>query len=639
MEFSVIVIAIILTIAVVGGVTNIYPPCATVAFTTAGQLDTGSILYNCSAVIPGNTEPPSTFPNSTGGYSPTMVSVQLSLNNLISVDDIASRLTIDFFYRLKWVDPRWNLPTEMWDYINPHVLNSDGLSIYGYVYAQNELEVWKPDITFQQIVEMDVVSESFKLFPGGVFYWSRHVVASFVEPSMIYKSYPQDQQNFSLVIQSYAYSSFLIDINFINNEPITYVNNFQSTQSDTNTNLQQNQIWSYQGFTAYLQDVLQPNFANPQRTFSMAFINLNFRRQSAGIVVRFILPLTLLLLLTGLTFWITFENRVDTTITILVSASALYIVILQNVPNVGYLTDADKFIFWMFLLLVAVVSMHQVYATLQDKVDRWPLRIIALRVIETLGRVMVPCIIIFYFQSTISYFEDSRPITTAFTIVIATILFMREVFGIRNAYDLAIQGLFAKVNREDCTVAEVSKIESFVLNRLLFRKYSFELERLAKELATKSIGFQSEKDRGVYLRNLHQMDELMGATKTGSTTNRESIAAASRNLNKNERSSLLHPGVELTDISGSNNPMLHRSVHRMGSISGNQPDDPLSGNRVSVHGLHSNQFNRTTATAALSNLAREQSGHTVADLEIADNGRESSFNQRITDVVDSDDEH
>ncbi len=46
MEFSVIVLAIIFNIAVVGAVTNIYPPCATVAFTTAGQLDTGYQLHD-----------------------------------------------------------------------------------------------------------------------------------------------------------------------------------------------------------------------------------------------------------------------------------------------------------------------------------------------------------------------------------------------------------------------------------------------------------------------------------------------------------------------------------------------------------------------------------------------------------------
>lgn len=114
-----------------------------------------------------------------------------------------------------------------------------------------------------------------------------------------------------------------------------------------------NKIKSGRIKVAYIEDILQPNFANPDRKFSMIFVNLIFQRQSSGVITRLIVPLALLLLLSALTYWITFENRVETTITVLVSVSALYIIILQNIPLVGYLTDADRFIFW--------VSYHLLY--------------------------------------------------------------------------------------------------------------------------------------------------------------------------------------------------------------------------------------------------------------------------------------
>jgi len=72
---------------------------------------------------------------------------------------------------------------------------------------------------------------------------------------------------------------------------------------------------------------------------------LTISRQGNGVIVRLILPITILLLLSGLTFWITFENRVNTTITLMLSVSALYIVILGNIPMVGYLTIVDKYVF------------------------------------------------------------------------------------------------------------------------------------------------------------------------------------------------------------------------------------------------------------------------------------------------------
>ncbi|RYH18671.1 hypothetical protein EON65_26955 [archaeon] len=220
-----------------------------------------------------------------------------------------------------------------------------GIDVLGYISSQEELMLWKPDITFQQVNSFDVVAEMFKMFPRGVFYWSRHVVCTFTQPALDYHTYPSDTQNFSLVIQSYGYSSYFIDTNFINNEAVVLVQNFQNNKA----NVEQNQLWSYQSYTAYTEDILQANFANPDRTFSMGLINLVFTRQSDGITVRFLVPLTLLILLSALTYWIYYENRVDITITILVSVSALYIVILQNLPMVGYLTDADRFVFWVSL--------------------------------------------------------------------------------------------------------------------------------------------------------------------------------------------------------------------------------------------------------------------------------------------------
>ncbi len=55
----------------------------------------------------------------------------------------------------------------------------------------------------------------------------------------------------------------------------------------------------------------------------------------------------------------------------------------------------------MFLSLVLVCTMHQVYATLHEKADRWPLRIVYLRVIEMAGRTCLISTILLYFLTTI----------------------------------------------------------------------------------------------------------------------------------------------------------------------------------------------------------------------------------------------
>lgn len=70
-------------------------------------------------------------------------------------------------------------------------------------------------------------------------------------------------------------------------------------------------------------------------------------RRAYGVVIRLVLPMALLIFLGVITYWVLPENRLDVTLTILFAMSALYIVILQNIPLVGYLTDVDKYVFWV----------------------------------------------------------------------------------------------------------------------------------------------------------------------------------------------------------------------------------------------------------------------------------------------------
>jgi hypothetical protein len=88
---------------------------------------------------------------------------------------------------------------------------------------------------------------------------------------------------------------------------------------------------------------------------AFALFQVTVYREGNGVIVRLILPITLLLLLSALTFWISSDQRVNTTITLLLSISALYIVILGNIPMVGYLTNVDKFVFWV---RIAIICAH-----------------------------------------------------------------------------------------------------------------------------------------------------------------------------------------------------------------------------------------------------------------------------------------
>ena len=41
------------------------------------------------------------------------------LNNLIEVDEVNSVISVDFYYRNNWVDPRWIMNESFWDEQRP----------------------------------------------------------------------------------------------------------------------------------------------------------------------------------------------------------------------------------------------------------------------------------------------------------------------------------------------------------------------------------------------------------------------------------------------------------------------------------------------------------------------------------------
>lgn len=98
-----------------------YPVCAENSFGVGGRIDVETMLYNCSNNIPGAMMIPSLYPYENGTFHPVNVSVQLVLNNLISIDDVTSEVRLDFWFRNFWDDPRWYMP-DMWQYLNPECM-------------------------------------------------------------------------------------------------------------------------------------------------------------------------------------------------------------------------------------------------------------------------------------------------------------------------------------------------------------------------------------------------------------------------------------------------------------------------------------------------------------------------------------
>lgn len=159
-------------------------------------------------------------------------------------------------------------------------------------------------------------------------------------------------------------------------------------------------------------------------------------------------------------------------------------------------------------MLVIVVVAHQVYGTLQLKMDRWPLRKIYMRLIEMTGRVALFPIIIGYFLYNVSL----QSYGTELFLVIAMgwgscYFFITECRSIGFEWKRVLQQLLEKVNRPDITLREVSWVEKLALNYIVFKTISVDSLDLSKMLHEKGEIKIPEEETPMELRKSYEVRE------------------------------------------------------------------------------------------------------------------------------------
>lgn len=313
----------------------------------------------------------------------------MGFNNLMAISEVDSSVVMDFFYRLYWVDQRFNFPS-LWEDLSktkPSLL-IDGIEMQMFIRDDSEnLRVWLPDVYLKDAKELNVMVETIRIRPGGLIFWSRQVVATIqqahfseycgwsevVKPHpkcpiyffsqsffVDYVKYPQDSQSIQLRTECYGLGGEYVDVNHTGTTNGNLLGYRLPTSVTLSTNegeqsIKNNPTWMYQGYTTVINSV---TYATNAFSRNEPIIYLNFQRLSEGIINRLALPIMLLILLVGLTFWGEHTSRVDSTITLLLAISALYIVVFSSIPMLGYLTNFDTYIISVSNMLVVNGDVH-----------------------------------------------------------------------------------------------------------------------------------------------------------------------------------------------------------------------------------------------------------------------------------------
>lgn len=164
----------------------------------------------------------------------------------------------------------------------------------------------------------------------------------------------------------------------------------------------------------------------------------------------------------------------------------------------------------MFIVLVLVVIAHQVYGTLQEKIEKWPLKKVYMRIIEMMGRVILIPIILGYFFYNVTL---SNPAIETSLLTIACVssvaFFYQECLRIKREWKRSIRDLIDKVNQPTLTLRDISWFERLILNYLIFNMISMDSIYLSKLLHEKGEIKLTEKKNFMELRKQFQLNTLL----------------------------------------------------------------------------------------------------------------------------------
>jgi hypothetical protein len=224
-----------------------HPACAYTQLDRNGAPDIARAMYNCSSNILNTFLIPSYYP----GSQPVNVSVQIVLNNLISINEVDGVAKLDLYLRLTWRDGRWNI-ANLWENVKLSMFQQ-GIEFRNFfINPQSELPLWTPDIMFQDSIDFQVISETIKFQRNETFYWSRHCVLTIAQPGWRFDNYPMDRQSIVVRFYSYAFPQDFLRI-VLNKTPVLYVYESSTISSESQktvnggplVNFESNPVWKH----------------------------------------------------------------------------------------------------------------------------------------------------------------------------------------------------------------------------------------------------------------------------------------------------------------------------------------------------------------------------------------------------------
>ena len=256
--------------------------------------------------------------------SAVQVNVSLTFVSLFNIDSRASSFELSLYLRSNWFDPRLVVP----DLENDNGIDSIQLSCD---------RVWHPDLFLHNAIDVDPLLEpACKLYANGEMLFAKKM-ATKLRSNFKLQEFPFDTQLLTIDLMSFRYSEEQLLLALENSSLWS-----PEPQMDSS-------VFVLESGTTHIDSfLLRPN----DDAFSRIRATLIIERRYANYILKFILPLSLLIMLSQLLYYIDLRSppaRVAGSVTLLLTTSTFNLLVSNDVPKLNYPTVLDIFVMVAFI--------------------------------------------------------------------------------------------------------------------------------------------------------------------------------------------------------------------------------------------------------------------------------------------------
>ena len=309
---------------------------------------------------------------------------------------------------------------DLWKLIKPSIYASgiDITQAFTYYNTQGlPTAFWLPDIIFPDANSLVVTNQYVRLWANGQIRQMQHIVLTLSASTMNYAKYPCDVQTITIDFFSFAMPTNQFQFTLIPQLPglVSKPADIMYPLGSKTPSFAENPVWTFVSMT-YGYTSWQLSEGNWPRPFG--YVTFVIARKSTGVIIRLCVPILIIMVLCGFSYWSSASDRVAINVTGLLAIAAVYVGVVGAIPMVGYMTNLDCYILSMFGILFVNILCHIIVVRLnvESKDDKWPLRKLFVRILEFFGRLfMIPSIVI----SFIIWFYNGLSISLIVLLIIS----------------------------------------------------------------------------------------------------------------------------------------------------------------------------------------------------------------------------